>query len=79
MITRHFRSNGYEDKGKMYHFALARSTQHEKKDLPLDCDNAVSFDNIISNVKTQIAFLKYRTVRQKKGIILKSLFLLCCK
>ena len=28
--------------------------------------NAVSFDYIISNVKSQIAFLKYRTVRQKK-------------
>ena len=28
--------------------------------------NAVSFDYIISNVKSQIVFLKYRIVRQKK-------------
>ena len=36
--------------------------------------NAVSFDYIISNVKSQIAFLKYRTVSRKKGITLSILF-----
>ena len=42
-ITRHFRSYGYEDKGKMYHFALARSTGREKKVLPLDGDKCGFF------------------------------------
>ena len=43
MITRHFRSYGYKDEGKMYHFALARSTRREKKDLRFDCDECSFF------------------------------------
>ena len=39
--------------------------------------NAVSFDYIISNVKSQIAFLKYRTVRQQKRYYTFNPFFCC--
>ena len=40
--------------------------------------NEVSFDCIISNVKSQIAFLIYRTARQKKRYYIFNPFFFCC-
>ena len=77
-ITRHFRSYGYEDKGKMYHFALARSTGREKKVLPLDGDKCGFFRlyHIKCEEPNRVFEISYCQAT-KKGITLLILFLSC--
>jgi len=79
MITRHFRSYGYKDEGKMYHFALARSTRREKKDLRFDCDECSFFR--LYHIKCEESKSRFWNIvlrGEKKGITLSILFLLCC-
>ena len=75
-ITRHFRSYGYEDKGKMYHFALARSTGREKKVLPLDGDKCGFFRLYHIKCEESNRVFEISYCQAKKGITLLILFFL---